>query len=57
MVYAVEVGSSAMIYMQRFIKIGSGIQKLMGGRKTDSMVIEWATFYCFKISRLKNMFQ
>jgi hypothetical protein len=29
MKYAVEVGSDAMIYVPRFIKIGSGIQKLM----------------------------
>jgi hypothetical protein len=25
------MGSGAMIYIQSFIKIGSGIQKLMGG--------------------------
>jgi hypothetical protein len=30
MKYAVEVGSGAMIYTPRFIKIGSGIQKLKG---------------------------
>jgi hypothetical protein len=30
MKYAVEVGSGAMIYIPSFIKIGSGIQKLMG---------------------------
>jgi hypothetical protein len=39
--YAIEMGSSAMIYVPRFIKIGSGIQKLIRGinRNTDSMVI------------------
>jgi hypothetical protein len=31
MKYAVEMGSSAMIYTPSFIKIGSAIQKLMGG--------------------------
>jgi hypothetical protein len=31
MKYAVEMGSVAMIYIPSFIKIGSGIQKLMGG--------------------------
>jgi hypothetical protein len=33
MKYAVEMGSCAMIYsyIQSFIKIGSGIQKLIGG--------------------------
>jgi hypothetical protein len=42
MKYAVEMGSGAMIYLSRFIKIGSGIQKLTGGgkqRHTDNMVI------------------
>jgi hypothetical protein len=36
-----EIGSSAMLYMPSFIKIGSCIQKLMRGlsRHTDSMVI------------------
>jgi hypothetical protein len=28
---AVEMGSGAVIYVPRFIKFGSGIQKLMGG--------------------------
>jgi hypothetical protein len=31
MKYAVEMGSSAMIYIPSFIKIGSGIQKLIRG--------------------------
>jgi hypothetical protein len=31
MKYAVEMGSSAMIYIPSFIKIGSAIQRLMGG--------------------------
>jgi hypothetical protein len=30
MKYAVEMGSVAMIYISSFIKIGSGIQKLIG---------------------------
>jgi hypothetical protein len=30
MKYAVEMGSGAMIYIPSFIKIASGIQKLMG---------------------------
>jgi hypothetical protein len=30
MKYAVEMGSGAMIYITSYIKIGSGIQKLMG---------------------------
>jgi hypothetical protein len=31
MKYAVEMDSRAIIYIPSFIKIGSGIQKLMGG--------------------------
>jgi hypothetical protein len=29
--YSVEMGSGAMTYIPSFIKIGSGIQKLIGG--------------------------
>jgi hypothetical protein len=41
MKYAVEMGSGAMIYIPIFLKIGSGIQNLIGGihRHTDGMVI------------------
>jgi hypothetical protein len=41
MKYAVEMGSGGMTYIPSFIKIGSGIQTLIGGtqRRTDSMVI------------------
>jgi hypothetical protein len=31
MKYTVEMGSGAMIYVESFIMIGSGIQKLIGG--------------------------
>jgi hypothetical protein len=31
MKYAVEMGSGALIYIPGFIKIGSGIQKLIAG--------------------------
>jgi hypothetical protein len=30
--YAIEIGSGVMIYIPSFIKIGLGIQKLIGGR-------------------------
>jgi hypothetical protein len=33
--YAVKMGSGALIYIPGFLKIGSGIQKLMGGGYTD----------------------
>jgi hypothetical protein len=41
MKYSVEMGSGAMIYIPSFLKIGSGIQKLIGEihRHTDSMEI------------------
>jgi hypothetical protein len=38
MKYAVEMGSGVMIYIQSFIKTGSGIQNLIH-RHTDSMEI------------------
>jgi hypothetical protein len=37
--YAIDIGSAAVIYIPSFIKIGSGIQKLLGGRYTDSIEI------------------
>jgi hypothetical protein len=40
MKYAIEVGSGAVLYIPSFMKIGSGIQKLIAGDShTDSMVI------------------
>jgi hypothetical protein len=55
MKYAVEMGSGAMIYIPSFIKIGSGIQKLMGRvhRHTDSMV-SLNLFFQSKKGRLKE---
>jgi hypothetical protein len=39
MKYAVEMGSGAMIYIPSFIKIGSGIQKLIEGGFTGTIEI------------------
>jgi hypothetical protein len=36
MKYAFEMGSGAMIYIPRFMNIGSGIQKLMGAGDTQT---------------------
>jgi hypothetical protein len=36
MKYAVEMGSGAIIYIQSFIKIGSGIQKVTGWGDTQT---------------------
>jgi hypothetical protein len=52
--YATEMGSGVMIYIRSFIKIGSGIQKLIGGnhRHTDSKVTSLAYFCFFKIRKV-----
>jgi hypothetical protein len=46
MEYAVEMDSGAMMYIPSFVKIGSGIGKLLGGggihKHTDSMEIALA---------------
>jgi hypothetical protein len=41
MKYSIKMGSGAIIYMPRFITIGSGNQKLLGGihRHPDNMEI------------------
>jgi hypothetical protein len=43
MKHEIEMGSGGIIYIPSFLKIGSGIQKFMGGRgihrHTDSMKI------------------
>jgi hypothetical protein len=36
MKHAVELGSGAMLYIPNFIKIGSSIQKFMGGGDTQT---------------------
>jgi hypothetical protein len=48
------MGSGAMMYIPRFIKIGSAIQKLIVGihRHTDNEVIALAYFYFFKIRKV-----
>jgi hypothetical protein len=48
MKYAVEMGSGAMIYIPSFIKIGSGIQKLMVGDSDTHKAI----FIFFKIRKV-----
>jgi hypothetical protein len=37
MKYAVEMRSGAVIFTQRFIKIGPSVQKFMGDTQTHSM--------------------
>jgi hypothetical protein len=51
--YAVEMGSGA-ICVPSLIMIASGIQKLIWGiqRHADSMVIAYAYFHFFKISKI-----
>jgi hypothetical protein len=50
--YAVEMGSVAMIYIPNFIKIISGIRKLMGGIQTHRQGGDRISL--LKESRLKN---
>jgi hypothetical protein len=57
MKYAVGMGSGEIIYIQSFIKIGSGIQNLMGGgggthRHTDSTEIAKVFFDSFSLHSL-----
>jgi hypothetical protein len=54
MKYAVEMGSGAMIYIPSLIKIGSAIQKLIGGiHRQHSDRINLLLFFVNKESRLK----
>jgi hypothetical protein len=50
MKYATEMGSGAMICTPRFIKIGSGIQKWIGG---DTVILDTITIVLRKFN--KNM--
>jgi hypothetical protein len=58
--YAIEMNSGAIIYVPSFIKIGSGIQKLIGGgihiqkHRRQSDLINLLLFFQNKESRLKN---
>jgi hypothetical protein len=58
MKYAVEMGSGAMIYIPSSIKIGSAIQKLVGGdTQTDTQTAWWlhkpTSIFLNKESRIK----
>jgi hypothetical protein len=56
---AIEMGSGGMTYVLSFIKIGSGIQMLIGGGggytniHTDRKVISCAYNYFFKIRNVR----
>jgi hypothetical protein len=52
MMYAVEMGSGAIIYIPSFINIGSGMEKLLGAgyayRNTDiSVIFLFYFYYCW----------
>jgi hypothetical protein len=51
MKHTTEMGSGAVMYILSFIKIGSGIQMLIGGY-TDSLGISYAYFYFFRIRKV-----
>jgi hypothetical protein len=57
--YTVETSSGAIIYIPSFIKIGSGIQKLLGEGihiRTHSKVISKPLFFQNKESQLKSFY-
>jgi hypothetical protein len=55
MKYAAEVVSGAVIYIPSVIKIGSGMQKLMGegDSQIDRMEIAYSNFQFFKIREIR----
>jgi hypothetical protein len=54
MKYTPEMGSGAMTHIPSFIKIGSTIQKLIGGihRHKGSIMIAQTYFFFFKIRKV-----
>jgi hypothetical protein len=57
MKYAIEIGSGAIVYVPRFIKNVSGIQKMMGGytdTQEDTDCISLFLFFLNKEGRLKG---
>jgi hypothetical protein len=54
MKYAIEMGSGAMTYIPSFIKIGSGIQKLIGGiHRRHGELISPLLFFQNKVNKIK----
>jgi hypothetical protein len=50
--YAAEMGSGAKIYIPGFIKVGSGIQKLMGGGGvTHTQEGDHSSLHLFKVEK------
>jgi hypothetical protein len=45
MMYAIEMGSGAMVYTPSFIKIGSGIQMVIGGGQQHDDLISLLLFF------------
>jgi hypothetical protein len=52
MKYAVEMGSGAMIYTPSFIKIGSGIRKLIRDTHTQHSDLISLRLFFFKIRKV-----
>jgi hypothetical protein len=49
--YVIEMGSGAMIYIPSFIKIGSGIQKLLRGKHIQTRIARWSYKRTFIFSK------
>jgi hypothetical protein len=55
MMYAVEMGSGAMIYIPSFIKIGSAIRKLMGEGDTRTQTAWRSRKPTFILSKIRKV--
>jgi hypothetical protein len=53
MEFAVEMGLGAMIFIPSYVKIGSGIEKLIGGHRQHGDLISLRLYFQNKESRLK----
>jgi hypothetical protein len=53
MKYAVDMGSGAMISIPSFIKLGSGIEKLIGGHTQTAWRLHTSIFIFFKNKEIR----
>jgi hypothetical protein len=54
MMYTIKMASGGMIYVPSVMKIGAGVQKLLGGYTHSKVILDKSTFiFLNKESRLK----